>query len=240
MDEREVEFEFAVTDTGYGIPLEQQSVIFEAFHQSDNSATRRHGGTGLGLAICRRLADLMGGRIWVESITGQGSTFHFTIRAQSSDEAPPEPMACGCGAAASVPRRILLVEDNAVNRRVILGLLAKYGHAIDTAENGLEAIGKLEHSDYELVLMDVQMPVLDGIEATKRIRAREAGLARRTPIVGLTALAMKGDREACLAAGMDECIHKPIDLASLVQAIADATGGTAPDVEPAELRPATR
>jgi CheY-like chemotaxis protein len=121
--------------------------------------------------------------------------------------------------ASTGPRRILLVEDNAVNRRVIVGLLQKRGHTIESAENGLEALEALTKSDYDLVLMDVQMPVMDGLEATRRMRDMERRGSPHVPVVGLTALAMKGDRERCLASGMDECIHKPIDLQSLLRAI---------------------
>jgi signal transduction histidine kinase/CheY-like chemotaxis protein len=214
-----IELQFSVTDTGMGIPASQQTHIFEAFRQADNSLTRRYGGTGLGLAICKQLAELMGGRIWVESELGSGSVFHFTLKMR---EAPAEPAPLPVSApeeASTGPRRILLVEDNAVNRRVIVGLLQKRGHTIESAENGLEALEALTKSDYDLVLMDVQMPVMDGLEATRRMRDMERRGSPHVPVVGLTALAMKGDRERCLASGMDECIHKPIDLQSLLSAI---------------------
>jgi signal transduction histidine kinase/CheY-like chemotaxis protein len=227
-----LELQFSVSDTGMGIPASQQAQIFEAFRQADNSLSRRYGGTGLGLAICKQLAELMDGRVWVESEMGRGSVFHVTLKMREASLTPvplPSPALAG---AASGPRRILLVEDNAVNRRVIVGLLQKYGHTIESAENGREALEALAESDYDLVLMDVQMPVMDGLEATRRIRGMEGRGARRMPVVGLTALAMKGDREICLGAGMDECIHKPIDLALLLNAIERTQKNQAPRPAP--------
>jgi signal transduction histidine kinase/CheY-like chemotaxis protein/ligand-binding sensor domain-containing protein len=216
---RAIELQFSVSDTGMGIPVSQQAQIFEAFRQADNSLTRRYGGTGLGLAICKQLAELMGGRIWVESEHGRGSVFHVTLKMREASAEPAPPPAPAPEEASSGPRRILLVEDNAVNRRVIVGLLQKYGHTIEQVENGLEALDALAKGEYDLVLMDVQMPVMDGLEATRRIRDMERRGAPHVPVVGLTALAMKGDRERCLGAGMDECIHKPIELQSLLSAI---------------------
>jgi signal transduction histidine kinase/AmiR/NasT family two-component response regulator len=221
----EIELEFSVADTGSGIPLEQQTRIFEAFKQADHSTTRRYGGTGLGLAICARLTAQMNGRIWVESRPGEGSVFRFTVRMrEAAAEAvrgvqPARPNAAGHARGA---QRILLVEDNLIIRKVVVGLLEKHGHRIDQAENGRVALEMLAVQDYDLVLMDVQMPVLDGLEATRRIRELERGTRRHLAVVGLTALAMLGDREACLEAGMDECVYKPIDVLMLLQAIEGA------------------
>jgi CheY-like chemotaxis protein len=223
-----IELQFSVSDTGMGIPAAQQTHIFEAFRQADNSLTRRYGGTGLGLAICKQLAELMEGRIWVESELGRGSVFHVTLKLREASAAPAPLPAPAPEQASTGPRRILLVEDNAVNRRVIVGLLQKYGHTIEPAGNGLEALEAIAKSDYDLVLMDVQMPVMDGLEATRRIRDMERRGAPHLPVVGLTALAMKGDRERCLASGMDECIHKPIDLQSLLNAIEKTSQGRGP------------
>jgi signal transduction histidine kinase/ligand-binding sensor domain-containing protein/CheY-like chemotaxis protein len=231
-----IELQFSVSDTGMGIPVSQQEHIFEAFRQVDNSLTRRYGGTGLGLAICKQLAELMDGRVWVDSEIGRGSVFHVTLKMREAPLTPAPPTAPA--ETASGPRRILLVEDNAVNRRVIVGLLQKHGHTIESAENGREALCALAKSNYDLVLMDVQMPVMDGLEATRRIRAMESRGAQRLPVVGLTALAMKGDREICLGAGMDECIHKPIDLPSLLNAIEKTSQFRGPRPAPQDTIPA--
>jgi CheY-like chemotaxis protein len=231
-----IELQFSVSDTGMGIPVSQQEHIFEAFRQVDNSLTRRYGGTGLGLAICKQLAELMDGRVWVDSEIGRGSVFHVTLKMREAPLTPAPPTAPA--ETASGPRRILLVEDNAVNRRVIVGLLQKHGHTIESAENGREALCALAKSNYDLVLMDVQMPVMDGLEATRRIRAMESRGAQRLPVVGLTALAMKGDREICLGAGMDECIHKPIDLPSLLKAIEQTSQFRGPRPAPQDTIPA--
>jgi CheY-like chemotaxis protein len=234
----EMELEFSVADTGSGIALEQQTRIFEAFRQADNSTTRRYGGTGLGLAICARLTAQMNGRIWVESRPGEGSVFRFTVRMREAAEAvrgvkPSRPQAAVHARGA---QKILLVEDNLIIRKVVVGLLAKHGHRIDQAENGRVALDMLAVQDYDLVLMDVQMPEMDGLEATRRIRELERGTGRHLAVVGLTALAMLGDREACLEAGMDECVYKPIDVLMLLQAIEGAgSRSAAPEVETASV-----
>ena len=234
----EMELEFSVEDTGSGIALEQQTRIFEAFRQADNSTTRRYGGTGLGLAICARLTAQMNGRIWVESRPGEGSVFRFTVRMREAAEAvrgvkPSRPQAAVHARGA---QKILLVEDNLIIRKVVVGLLAKHGHHIDQAENGRVALDMLAVQDYDLVLMDVQMPEMDGLEATRRIRELERGTGRHLAVVGLTALAMLGDREACLEAGMDECVYKPIDVLMLLQAIEGAgSRSAAPEVETASV-----
>jgi signal transduction histidine kinase/CheY-like chemotaxis protein len=234
----EMELEFSVEDTGSGIALEQQTRIFEAFRQADNSTTRRYGGTGLGLAICARLTAQMNGRIWVESRPGEGSVFRFTVRMREAAEAvrgvkPSRPQAAVHARGA---QKILLVEDNLIIRKVVVGLLAKHGHRIDQAENGRVALDMLAVQDYDLVLMDVQMPEMDGLEATRRIRELERGTGRHLAVVGLTALAMLGDREACLEAGMDECVYKPIDVLMLLQAIEGAgSRSAAPEVETASV-----
>ncbi len=216
------ELQFSVSDTGIGIPPSQQERIFEAFHQADNSLSREFGGTGLGLAICKRLASLMDGDLRVVSEVGRGSVFHVTLKMREASATPAQPATQPPAQADLRPRRILLVEDNPVNRKVVVGLLSKYGHTIDSVGNGKEALEALAKGIHDLVLMDVQMPVMDGLEATRRIRAMEVGGARHLPIIGLTALAMKGDHEVCLAAGMDECLHKPIELAALLSAIEQA------------------
>ena len=212
-----------VRDTGIGIAPEAQRNLFQAFSQGDSSTTRRFGGTGLGLAISRRLVELMGGQLGVDSEVGRGSTFWFTVRlgkAQTPQPlAAPAPLApmptLKAGAPPGSRGRILAVEDNAVNKKVITRFLQKAGFQVDVADNGLQAVAAVARVDYDAVLMDCQMPEMDGFEATAAIRASEAGTARHVPIIALTASAMGADRERCLAAGMDDYLSKPINMAEL-------------------------
>ncbi|MCY2996302.1 MAG: response regulator [Planctomycetota bacterium] len=216
-----------VSDTGIGIPPEKQEVVFRAFEQADNSTSRKYGGTGLGLAICRRLVELMGGQIWFESEPEHGSDFHFSVRF-----ALPSPEQCSAAADAGRaavptavqplrPLRVLLAEDSFYNQRLAIGLLKKQGHAVIVAENGRQAVEQLEQGTFDLVLMDVQMPGMDGFEATRAIRAREAQSGGHVPIIALTAHAMKGDRERCLEAGMDAYISKPVRARTLYKVLAE-------------------
>jgi len=214
----ELEVHFQISDTGVGIPKEQQCLIFESFSQADTSTTRTFGGTGLGLAISSQLVELMGGRIWVESKEGQGSVFHFTARFTIDNSAKPlaaieietEP------AMSSTPERrvnslqILLAEDHLVNQRYASRLLEKQGHSVTIAENGRKAIDIYKAQSVDLILMDIQMPGMDGFEATAEIRAHERETKQHTPIIAMTAHAMNGDRERCLDAGMDGYIPKPV------------------------------
>jgi signal transduction histidine kinase/DNA-binding NarL/FixJ family response regulator len=209
----QVPLRFAVTDTGPGIPEDKQDSIFEKFTQADGSISRRFGGTGLGLAIAKRLTELQNGRIELVSREGHGSTFSVIIPFQTATETVAEPhspsTAAGSTAQQDAHGLILLVEDNPVNQKVVTSLLRKKGYKVDVANNGQEALTRLVEQPYRLVLMDVQMPVLDGLETTKRIRAdaRYAGL----PIVAMTAHAMSGDRERCIQAGMNAYLAKPVD-----------------------------
>ncbi len=219
---------FSVRDTGIGIPKEVQGSIFEAFTQVDGSLARRVGGTGLGLTISSQLVTLMGGRIWVDSEPGQGSTFYFSVPLEAAavtpeletrplvDEVTPAP--------ARKERKALVVDDNRVNRKIAMSFLSKYGFEAVPAENGLEALARVAENKFDVVLMDVQMPEMDGIEATAEIRKREQESGRHTPIIAVTAHAMNGDRERCLMAGMDGYLSKPIrapELRALLQALAD-------------------
>jgi signal transduction histidine kinase/ActR/RegA family two-component response regulator len=210
-----------VADTGIGIPPEQQQTIFKAFHQADASSTRRFGGTGLGLAISSHLVALMGGAIWVESTPGMGSNFYFTVMLQVPGElAPPVESALEGALHEHIPpMRILLAEDNIINQRLAVRLLESHGHVVIVAQNGKEVLACLEQSNFDLILMDVQMPEMDGYRTTAAIRSREQDTLRHIPIIAMTAHAMKGDRERCLDAGMDGYMAKPINSTNLFQTI---------------------
>jgi PAS domain S-box-containing protein len=207
---------FEVRDTGIGIPPEKHGLIFDPFVQADSSTTRKYGGTGLGLAISRRLVEMMGARLRLESAPGRGSTFHFTGRFP----VPVDPAAregSPLDAARTRPDnggecrlRILLAEDHPINQELAVRLLTRDGHSVTVAGNGREALRLLGEEAFDLVLMDVEMPEMSGLETTRLIRERERGTGRRLPIIALTAHAMKGDRERCLAAGMDGYLAKPV------------------------------
>jgi signal transduction histidine kinase/CheY-like chemotaxis protein len=222
----------AVRDTGVGIPEAAKRMLFERFNQVDSSITRVRGGTGLGLAISRQLVELMGGEIAVESVAGLGSTFRFWIPAPAVNAAPQSvaPKALP-PTAATPPLRVLVAEDNQTNRQILAAYLAIGGHSAHMVANGVEALAAVEAAEFDLVLMDVQMPLMDGLTATRRIRALP-GPASALPIVALTANAMQGDREVCLAAGMTEYVAKPVSLDALYAAIA-AASATAPPARPA-------
>jgi signal transduction histidine kinase/CheY-like chemotaxis protein len=211
-----------VRDTGIGIPPEKQRMVFDAFTQADGSTTRRHGGTGLGLSISAKLAALMGGRLWVESEPGAGSHFHFTAMLDRVDTAsagassrfpPPD-----AGMPAR-PLRVLLFEDDVVNRVVATRALEKQGHTVLAAGSGRVALTSLDERGIDLVLMDVEMASITALDATAVIRKREAGTGRHLLIVAMAAHRNAGDRERCLAAGMDGYVAKPISVSELVGVI---------------------
>lgn len=231
---------FCISDTGIGIPEDKLEIIFAPFSQADSSTTRHFGGTGLGLTISSRLIELMNGQIWVESIVGKGSSFHFIVELETLDqeslislqnqEKISQEIENKYQIKTSVDKnkiyQILLVEDNIFNQKVASILLKKMGYQVSIANDGLEAIKSLELNDYDVVLMDMQMPNLDGLEATRRIRTATSQVRNPLiPIVAMTANAMQGDRESCLEAGMDDYISKPINVDDL-QAVLKKTLNT--------------
>ncbi len=214
-----------VRDSGIGIAPQRQAEVFEAFTQADNSITRRFGGTGLGLTISNRLVQLMGGRMGLDSELGRGSEFFFSLPLREAAKVD----AVGIGApettaiATQAPLHILLAEDNPINRKLAVTLLGRAGHRITVAEDGAAAVQALAQDAFDLILMDLQMPGLSGLEATRQIRAGESGNgSSRVPIVALTANAFAEDRAACLDAGMDGFVSKPIRREELFAAIAAA------------------
>ncbi len=244
---------FSVQDTGIGIEPEVQRHLFQAFSQGDSSTTRRFGGTGLGLAISRRLVEMAGGVIGLESQPGQGSRFWFTMRMEIGSAPASAPPAADPAASESTPEpgrkplRLLVAEDNLINQRVIIGQLGKLGYHADVVNNGREVLDLLEREHYDLILMDCQMPEMDGYRTTEEIRRRE-GRYEHTVIIALTASAMQGTYERCIAAGMDDYISKPVDVAELARLIEhwkefstgsiqagqepEGSGGTMSDEEP--------
>ncbi|NJD33465.1 MAG: PAS domain S-box protein [Betaproteobacteria bacterium] len=220
---------FEVEDTGIGIPPEKQKNLFQAFEQADISTTRKYGGTGLGLAITQRLARMMGGDAGVVSVPGQGSTFWFTARLEYGQATKPAfsdtyPRNTEMRLRLHAGKRILLADDVAINREVAAMLLEEAGLVIEIAENGLQAVEKVRAQDYALILMDVQMPVMDGLDATRRIRAfpgREG-----VPVLAMTANAFDEDRWACLEAGMVDFVPKPIDPEVLYRTVLKWLGNT--------------
>ena len=227
-----VKLRITVSDTGIGVPADAQAQLFHSFTQSDSSTTRRFGGTGLGLAICKRLVALMNGDIGLVSEVGIGSTFWCTLQLERAAAAvAPSP---GAAVPAIRPGRVLVAEDNLVNQRVAAAMLAKLGQTVDVAINGREAALRVRQNHYDLVFMDCQMPELDGFAATREIRAGESP-GQRVPIVAMTAYAMSGDRDRCIAAGMDDYVAKPMTFAQLAEALGRWLGGAAPLPERPEV-----
>jgi signal transduction histidine kinase/FixJ family two-component response regulator/CHASE1-domain containing sensor protein/HPt (histidine-containing phosphotransfer) domain-containing protein len=241
---------FEVIDTGVGVAPEAQAKIFDRFVQADSSTMRRYGGTGLGLSICQQLVTLMGGEIGVESEPGKGSCFWFVVPLPEGEPAGASAVDSNkpAGAAPTRPLRVLVAEDNPINQVLVSKLLERGGHTVELAGDGAAAVAAVRRGSFDVILMDVQMPVMDGLEATRQIREM-GGAAARTPIIALTANALVGDRERYLAAGMNDHVPKPIEPARLFDAMARAvaepgspaeeaaptTGGTAPVLDRGRL-----
>jgi len=228
--------QLSVTDTGIGIAPDQSEKLFESFHQAESSSTRNYGGTGLGLAISKSIVEMMNGKIWMDSQYGKGSTFHFTVElehdfreedthdqgadTQSDDEEGPVNIFPG--------RKILLAEDVEINREILIALLEDTRIEIDCADNGEEAVRMFKESseDYDLIFMDLQMPVMDGFEASRTIRALSTDKAKNIPIIAITANVFKEDVEKCLANGMNDHIGKPIDIDDIFRILHDHLTGS--------------
>jgi CheY-like chemotaxis protein/anti-sigma regulatory factor (Ser/Thr protein kinase) len=218
------ELRIEVQDNGIGISRDQQKRLFSAFVQADNSTSRVYGGTGLGLVICKRIVDLMCGHIWIESEIGKGSKFIFTIKAKRGEGSSADETT-----AASTEMKenefqgkvMLLAEDIEINREILISLLEETGITIDCAENGQEALDIVAANPekYDVVFMDVQMPQMDGLEATRRIRALPERERGRLPIIAMTANVFKSDIDECRAAGMDSHIGKPLDIDKVIEAL---------------------
>ena len=214
--ETHIDVKFSISDTGIGIPEEKLASIFESFSQADSSTTRKFGGTGLGLSICKRLVELQNGEISVESSTKSGTTFHFNV-----------PFEIGCESDIPIPdevlpgdslkgTHVLLVEDHKINQVYAISILEDHGINVHLAENGKEAIDLLMKNEYDIILMDMQMPVMDGIEATQLIRTK---LKMNIPIIALTANALAGESDKCIQVGMDDFVSKPFKDVELLNKI---------------------
>jgi CheY-like chemotaxis protein len=211
---------FTVRDTGIGIAPEALDRLFHRFEQADTSTTRRFGGTGLGLAISAGLVKMMQGRLWAESASGEGSTFHFTVQVSlPSTECAAATPSVAPESTAIRPLSVLVADDNAINQRVAKSMLEQMGHRVTLASNGNEAVGEWRAGAFDAIFMDVQMPVLDGFDTTRAIRAAERGGAAHVAIIAMTAHAMESDRDCCRASGMDDYISKPITRAAFVQVL---------------------
>lgn len=216
---RYVELEFFVRDTGIGISQEDIKLLFKSFSQLDSSYSKRYGGTGLGLAICKSLVEMMGGRVWVESQRGIGSTFYFNLKLGNADEIRAEGNTLEDSLIIERPVKVLIVEDDRINQVVISRILNQIGCTIDIAGNGKQALEMLNEQEYELILMDIQMPIMDGISAAREIRRREESSGKHIPIIALSAYALSGDGDKFIAAGMDGYVSKPVKIKELYETI---------------------
>jgi PAS domain S-box len=217
--EKDVEVLFSVSDTGIGIAEDELSLLFKSFSQVDGSHTRKYEGTGLGLVICKQLVEMMGGKVWVKSKKGTGSTFFFMVTLKIGSGKRVNESVSPLLKRSERVLRILIVEDDAVNQMVLARMLKEIGHSVTIAGNGKEALSILKDSAFDIILMDIQMPEMDGIQATESIRFMEKGTNSHIPIIALTAYALKGDREKFLSIGMDGYISKPINIENLIELI---------------------
>ncbi len=219
--EKKIKLRFAVSDTGIGISKEDIKKLFISFSQVDGSITRKYGGTGLGLVISKRIVEMMGGDIWLESEPGRGSVFYFTCELvkQNVREYKKEYHKDNNKIKVNRKLQVLIVEDDEVNQMVLSKAIKRKGHLVSTANNGVEALNLIKEKKFDLILMDIQMPEMDGIRTTKKIREMEKGTRKHVPIIAITAHALKGDREKFLLSGMDRYIAKPINFEELFQII---------------------
>lgn len=219
-----------VKDTGIGISAENMQLLFNSFSQVGSLSTGQYAGTGLGLAISKRLVEMMSGEIWVESIEGEGSNFHFTCileRGDGKGSSAPGPVAKQVDFNKETSQSLLLVEDNAVIRQFIEELAKKKSWLITVSENGKDAVDSFRQRKFDGILMDIQMPIMDGFMATETIRRMEQETGRlRTPIIAMTAYALKGDKEKCLEAGMDDYLTKPLEVDEFYEVVSRWIGAT--------------
>ena len=232
-----VALRFAVRDSGIGMTNEQREIVFNPFTQADNSTTRNYGGTGFGLSICHKLVGLLGGEIGVESTPDVGSTFWFTVVTERGQQRIAEQTPTSSGGKGEpviqVERglRVLVAEDNPLNQKIISWMLAPLGCQFDIVDDGLKALAAVARTLYDIILMDIQMPGVDGITATKQIRSL-GGAIRQIPIVAMTANAMQGDREMYLEAGLNAYVPKPIDQRDLLNTITQLAEVEMPTFDP--------